>query len=155
LKHLPITQESTCNAIHNDEKALNEMFRKCLPLADYRMHGKRKSPTKRCYILRDSAINTCSPRLCWTWRAVVRRFEQLHIENVNRNTSSCYICFGQKWSALFVSTFNISCSTWELKELTKWLEQGRRNGGALRGHCPPAFSKGGQRGHSCPYITVS
>jgi len=33
--------------------------------------------------------------------------------------------------------------------------QGRRNGGALRGHCPPAFWKGGLWWHRCPYVSVS
>ena len=31
--------------------------------------------------------------------------------------------------------------------------QGRRNGGAWRVHCPLTFERGGQRGHSCPYMT--
>jgi len=33
--------------------------------------------------------------------------------------------------------------------------QGRRNGGALRRHYPQDLWKLGQRGHKCPYITVS
>jgi len=33
--------------------------------------------------------------------------------------------------------------------------QGRRNGGALRGHCPPLPIQRGVRGHRCPYISVS
>jgi len=32
---------------------------------------------------------------------------------------------------------------------------GRRNGGGLRGHCPPDLWKGRQRGHRCLYISVS
>ena len=34
-------------------------------------------------------------------------------------------------------------------------QQGRRTGGAWRGHFPLPFGKGWQRVHLCPYITVS
>jgi len=33
--------------------------------------------------------------------------------------------------------------------------QGRRNGGALRGHSPSCPLKGEKRGHRCPYIPIS
>jgi len=32
--------------------------------------------------------------------------------------------------------------------------QGRRNGGAIRGHCPPPFERGGQRGHKCLLTSI-
>jgi len=42
-----------------------------------------------------------------------------------------------------------------IKSRKSTYSQERRNGSALRGHCPLALWKGGQRGHRCPYMPVS